>query len=152
MAEFITKCPCLGLAMEWEKLDDLRERVRTEKQILLHEVNESFCVPTRPNAVRNAMVLKPLLVRLGQTKDWKLPHIDDLEIEVRTLYEKLGFNPGEKGPYKTTVELKKLAGTDDDKRRQELRELIAKKKAELIQRAAAQKSMETLFSVERIGG
>ena len=46
----------------------------------------------------------------GETKDWKLPHLDDLQIEVRTLYEKSGLNPGEKGPYRTTVELKKLAG------------------------------------------
>jgi hypothetical protein len=37
-------------------------------------------------------------------------------------------------------------------RRQELRELIAKKKAELLQQAAAKKSTETLFLVERIGG
>ena len=108
--ELTSKCECLGLAMEWEKVDDLRERIRNEKKILLHEVGESFCVPNRHNAVRNAMVLEPLLVRLGKTKDWKLPHLDDLEIEVRTLYEKSGLNPGEKAPYRTTVELKKLAG------------------------------------------
>lgn len=108
--ERTSKCECLGLAVEWEKIDSLRERIRNDKKILLHEVGESFCVPHRPNAVRNAMVLEPLLARLGKTKDWKLPHLDDLQIEVRTLYEKSGLNPGEKGPYRTTVELKKLAG------------------------------------------
>ncbi|CAL1142010.1 unnamed protein product [Cladocopium goreaui] len=141
--ERTSKCQCLGLAVEWEKIDSLRERIRNDKKILLHEVGESFCVPHRPNAVRNAMVLEPLLARLGKTKDWKLPHLDDLQIEVRTLYEKSGLNPGEKGPYRTTVELKKLAGAEDDMhRRQELRELIAKKKAELLQQAAAKKSTE----------
>ena len=108
--ELTSKCECLGLAVEWEKVDDLRTRIRDEKRILLHEIDESCCVPHRPNAVRNAMILTPLLARVGKTKDWKLPHLDDLEIEARTLYEKTGLNPGEKGPYKTTVELKKLAG------------------------------------------
>ena len=108
--ERTSKCQCLGLAVEWEKIDSLRERIRNDKKILLHEVGETFCVPHRHNAVRNAMVLEPLLARLGKTKDWKLPHLDDLQIEVRTLYEKSGLNPGEKGPYRTTVELKKLAG------------------------------------------
>lgn len=54
------------------------------------------------------MVLIPILKRLGPGKP--LPKLTDLTREVTTLYEKTGLPVGNKAPYKTSVELKKLAG------------------------------------------
>ena len=101
---------CLGLAPEWERCEELRERLRIEKRCLLHGEKEPFCLPTRPNAVKNAMVLKPVLARLAITEKFKLPHLEDLKVQVQTLFDKCGTNFGEKEVYKTSVEIKKLAG------------------------------------------
>ena len=103
-----SKFDCLGLAKEWEANLQLRERIRDEKIVLKKEVGEPFVVPTRANAVSNSIVLLPLLERLSNTQKWVLPHLDDLEIEVRTLCEKCGLNPGEKGPYQMANEIKKM--------------------------------------------
>ena len=103
-----SKCDCLGLAKEWEADLELRDRIRDEKVVLKKGVGEPFVLPTRANAVSNSIVLLPLLGRLAQTPKWALPHLDDLEIEVRTLSEKCGLNPGEKGPYQVANEIKKM--------------------------------------------
>ena len=102
------KFDCLGLAIEWEANLQLRERIRDEKIVLKKEDGEPFVLPTRANAVSNSIVLLPLLERLSNTPKWSLPHLDDLEIEVRTLCEKCGLNPGEKGPYQISNEIKKM--------------------------------------------
>lgn len=104
------KFDCLGLAIEWESNAELRERIRAEKRILMYKPGAKFCEPNRANATQNSVMLLPMLGRLADTEKRALPHLDDLEIEVRTLYEKCGLNPGEKGPYQTSVELKRLVG------------------------------------------
>lgn len=101
---------CLGLAVEWEGSVDLRERIRVEKKILLRGEKETFCEPNRINAVRNSMVLLPVLKRLATTPSFRLPHLDDLQLQVSTLHEKCGLPMGDKSVYKASVEIKKLAG------------------------------------------
>ena len=106
------KFDCLGLSKEWECLEELRERIRSEKKVLTYPIDQKFCEANRPNATRNAVMLTPMLKRLSNTQKWKLPHVPDLEIEVRTLYEKTGLvvSPESKLAYKTSVELKRLCG------------------------------------------
>jgi hypothetical protein len=99
---------CIGLALIWERTEQLRERIREEKRVLLYSVEEKYCKSNRRNCINNAMVLIPILKRLGPGKP--LPKLTDLTREVTTLYEKTGLPVGNKAPYKTSVELKKLAG------------------------------------------
>ena len=99
---------CLGLALEWENVQELRERIRDQKRVLLYPVGDTYCKPTRQNAVSNSCVVKPILRRLQVNP--RLPHLDDLIVEVTTLFEKCGLPFGEKAPYKVTVEVKRLAG------------------------------------------
>ena len=101
---------CLGLAVEWEASVELRERVRVHKKILLRGEKETFCQPNRLNAVRNSMVLEPVLTRLAATPSFRLPHLEDLQLQVATLHEKCGLPMGDKSVYKTSVEIKKLTG------------------------------------------
>ena len=101
---------CLGLALEWEKIDALRERARTEKKILLHSVADKYCKPNRENAVTNSMVILPVLRRLGKAPKQRLPHLDDLQPEVQALMVKCTLPVGDKAPYKASMEIKKLAG------------------------------------------
>ena len=104
----VKKFDCLGLAVEWERDEALRDRIREQKKILLRKDGEPFVLPTRANAVRNSLVLLPLLKRLANTENRALPHLDDLEVEVHTLCSKCGLNPGAKGPYQVANEIKKL--------------------------------------------
>eukprot|EP00438_Fugacium_kawagutii_P010281 Skav226725 [mRNA] locus=scaffold720:29792:30271:- [translate_table: standard] len=101
---------CLGLAVTWEDSKELRTRIREEKRVLVYGVKEKYCQPNRQNAVENAGILKPVLIRLGQHPKHTLPHLDDLIVEVTTLYSKCGLSTDNKAPYKTSVEIKKLAG------------------------------------------
>ncbi len=101
---------CLGLAAEWEKCVDVRTRLREEKRLLVHQEKEKFCEPNRINAVQNAMVLRPVLLRLSCSECYRLPHLEDLTLQVTTLFEKCGLSTGDKGAYKASVEIKKLAG------------------------------------------
>ena len=101
---------CVGLAVEWEANVELRNRIRDEKRVLLHSVGDKYCKPNRTNAVTNEMVILPVLKRLGRHETKTLPHLDDLIVEVTTLYQKCGLGLGNKMPYKTSHEIKKLAG------------------------------------------
>ena len=101
---------CVGLALEWEDTVDLRTRIREDKRVLVYSAGEKYCKPTRINAVTNAMVVLPVLKRLGQHETRTLPHLDDLIVEVTTLFQKCGLGMGDKMPYKTSNEIKKLAG------------------------------------------
>ena len=101
---------CLGLASSWEKCDELRARLREKKVLLVHSETEQFCLPTRTNAVNNAIVLEPVLTRLKKAKKQRLPHLENLKVEVTTLFEKCGLSLGETDIYRTSVEIKKLAG------------------------------------------
>ena len=101
---------CCGLALEWEKSEECRNRLREEKKPLTCQEGESFCVANRPNAVGNAMFLVPILARLAHCEKYHLPHLEDMRIEVQTLFEKCGLPFQPKLIYQTSVELKKLAG------------------------------------------
>lgn len=101
---------CLGLAQIWDGNEELRNQLRDQKKMLMYATKEAFCIPNRTNAVNNAKVLEPVLRRLGEDKDRKLPHLEDLVVQVHTLFEKCGLSTADKAPYKTSVEIKKLAG------------------------------------------
>ena len=101
---------CLGLALEWEKCSELRDRIREEKRVLIYPTEDLYCKPNRVNAITNDLVLVPVLNRLGQTSGYRLPHIEDLQEETTTLFQKCGLSMSQKAPYKLAVELKKLAG------------------------------------------
>ena len=101
---------CIGLAKEWERDEQLRDRLREEKKILIYPATDKFCKPNRVNAVTNEMIILPVLKRLQVTPKKKLPHLDDLTVEVQTLCEKTGLSTADRFPYKTSVEVKKMAG------------------------------------------
>lgn len=104
----IAAMQCVGLAKEWEGIIELRDRARDEKRILLYPEGDRFCKPHRQNAVANSIVITPVLKRLCE--DPRLPHLDDLIVEVTTLYQKCGLSTLNKAPYKTSVEIKRLSG------------------------------------------
>lgn len=99
---------CLGLAREWENISELRDRIRDQKRVLIYPTGDTYCKTTRQNAVSNSLVVKPVLKRLQENP--RLPHLEDLIVEVTTLFEKCGLPIGEKAPYKVTVEVKRLCG------------------------------------------
>ena len=101
---------CIGLAKEWERDEQLRDRLRNEKKIMIYPATDKFCKPNRVNAVTNEMIILPVLKRLQVTHKKKLPHLDDLTVEVQTLCEKTGLSTADRFPYKTSVEVKKMAG------------------------------------------
>lgn len=105
-----TAMDCVGLAVEWEASADLRERIRAEKRVLKYAETEKYCKANRVNAVNNSLVLIPVLKRLGKTESFRLPHLDDMKVEVTTLFAKCGLDTGSKKPYQTSVEIKQLAG------------------------------------------
>ena len=97
----------MGLAQQWEQNSELRDRIRTEKVLLKGQEGDEICAASRANAVQNAMVLQPVLVRM-QEQSRRLPHLDDLKVEIETVYEKCAHSPGEKLVYTSSVELKRL--------------------------------------------
>ena len=102
---------CLGLAKEWEGNEIIRDRLRSEKKLLVHGLDETYCKPNRKNCVSNADVLGPVLSRLGKHPKKRLPHLDGLQLEVGTLVQKCGVTSlGDKGVYKHSMEIKQLAG------------------------------------------
>ena len=101
---------CLGLALDWENDQQLRSRMREEKVVLMYPSEDKYCKPNRTNAVNNAMVIMPMLLRLQKSSDKKLPHLEDLNGEVTALFQKCGLSTADKAPYKTTVECKRLCG------------------------------------------
>ena len=107
---FAPAMDCLGLAVEWEKCDSLRERIREEKKVLIYPEEDKYCKANRVNSVVNGDVLIPILKRLGATEGNKLPYIEELTAETTTLHQKCGLSCSDKAPYKLGVELKRLAG------------------------------------------
>ena len=101
---------CIGLAKEWEKDEHLRTRLREEKKIMIYPATDRFCKPNRVNSVTNEIVILPVLKRLQATSKKKLPHLVDLTMEVQTLCEKTGLSTADRFAYKTSVEIKKMAG------------------------------------------
>ncbi len=110
MATTSSGMECLGLSLEWEQDRDLRQRLRSDKKLVVHGEAEEFCSPSRVNAVANTMALRPALTRLAKTPKFQLPHLEDLKVEVQSVFEKCGLNPGEKQVYTESVALKRLAG------------------------------------------
>ena len=110
MQSFASAMDCLGLAVEWEKCDSLRERIREEKKVLIYPDQDKYCKANRVNSVVNADVLDPILKRLRVTEGNKLPHIEDLTAETTALHQQCGLSCSDTAPYKLGVELKRLAG------------------------------------------
>ncbi|CAL1164576.1 unnamed protein product [Cladocopium goreaui] len=102
---------CLGLAKEWESNPVIRDRLRSERKLLVHGLDQPYCKANRKNCVSNADVLGPVLSRLGKHPKKRLPHMDALQLEVGALVEKCGITSlGGKSVYKHSMELKQLAG------------------------------------------
>ena len=101
---------CLGLAKDWEKSEELRDRIAEQKRVLVYADTDKFCKPNPTNAVTNACVMRPVMFRLGKTPSHKLPHLDDLTRERTALFERCGLSTLNKAPYKAAMEVKKLAG------------------------------------------
>lgn len=120
---------CAGLAAQWEGDPDIRTHVRQSNQILKYPVGAKFCEPTRNNCVLNSAVLSPILAKLSQTPNFKLPPLDPLQVELAKLVEKVGATLGEKGVYAPAIELKKLASFIKRKAR---RKEVTKEMGQLI--------------------
>ena len=99
---------CNGLAQEWERSCEVRERLRLDKKILTHPKTQKICLPTRMNCVDNGCILFPILRRLAHVNRFRLPHLDPLQAELSQLEQKSGLKPGELSIYRTAVEIKKL--------------------------------------------
>jgi len=99
-----------GLAIEWDNDVFLRDRTRKERQINLHPQFQKWCEPTRANCTTNAAVLLPCLHRLRESNGWKLPYLDNLQVELSIFYEKLGIPLESKVIYGGSIEIKKMLG------------------------------------------
>ena len=49
---------CLGLAKLWENSEELRNRIRDEKRVLVYADTDKYCKPNRVNAISNACVVR----------------------------------------------------------------------------------------------
>ena len=107
-------CACVmnvtGLAALWEADESLRERLRKDRKICTHPMSQRWCEPTRVNAVNNSIVLLPALHRLRDTDEWKLPYLEQLQVEIGLLFEKVSVPVDDKTVYTSSVEVKKLLG------------------------------------------
>ena len=56
------------------------------------------------------MILLPCLDRLGKTKGYKLPHLEQLQVEIESLFEKMRMPIDEKMIYRNSTEIKKMLG------------------------------------------
>ena len=99
-----------GLAVVWDGLEGVRERLRSAKKFCIHPATKSWCEPCRSNAVNNTIILLPALRRLQSSEDLKLPYLEPLQVEISQLFEKLGVPKDASEIYKEAVELKKLMG------------------------------------------
>ena len=98
------------LGREWGNNPYLRDRLRLEKRLFTHPLSQRWCEPTRINACNNKLVLEPMLVRLQETEDWKLPYLEALQVEVSNLFESCGVPQDPKMIYTAAVEGKRLLG------------------------------------------
>ena len=99
-----------GLGAKWEAENGIRDRIRKDRKLCLHPLSQRYCEPTRPNAISNAMVLRPALQILRDTKGWKLPHIEPLQAEIFQLFQRVGTPVEDQYVYTSSMEVKKLLG------------------------------------------
>ena len=96
-----------GLAKLWDSDAHVRSRCREHRRMNLHPDTQKWCEPTRANCVTNAMILLPCLDRLGKTKGYKLPHLEQLHVEIESLFEKMRMPIDEKMIYRNSTEIKR---------------------------------------------
>ena len=96
-----------GLSEEWDQSPVIRTRILAGA-MLQKSPGQLWVLPTRENAKLNKEVLLPCLRRLGDTKDYHLPHLPPLQVEIQKLHARLGVNPTEKTVYTLSVEIKKF--------------------------------------------
>lgn len=101
---------CTGLAALWEGSEAVRTQIRDHRVLCVHPPTEKWCEPNRVNATNNSAVLIPALEALSDTPEWKLPHLEPLQVEVALVYEKVGVPVPGKQIYTSAVEVKKLVG------------------------------------------
>ena len=99
-----------GLAAAWEADESVRDRLRVDRKMCAHPTSQRWCEPSRVNAVNNSNVLLPALQRLKETDEWKLPYLEQLQVEIGLLFEKVAVPVDDKTVYTSSVEVKKLLG------------------------------------------
>ena len=100
----------LGLHLEWDAVAEVRELVRRRGMLHSYPASQRWCEPTRANCVENSAVLAVALQRLANTAGWRLPHLDSLQVEVSSLFQRLGVQAEPKVIYTCSVETKKMLG------------------------------------------
>lgn len=102
---------CTGLALEWDQCGELRDRLRQGQDLFIHPKKVGICLANRQNAVENACVLRPVLQRLSESPNYKLPAQDDLKREVHMLFDKVGLTTkGKEDVAKNAIEIKRMCG------------------------------------------
>ena len=99
-----------GLAKLWDSDDHVRTRCREHRRMNLHPDTQKWCEPTRANCVTNAMIILPCLDILGKTKGYKLPHLEQLQVEIEGLFQKMRLPLDDKMIYRSAAEIKKMLG------------------------------------------
>ena len=98
------------LALKWDGVRELRDRVRKDRKMNVHPLTQKWCEPTRANCISNSSVLIPCLERLAVADQWKLPYLEPLQAEISCFHERVGAPLEEKVIYTTSVEIKKMLG------------------------------------------
>ena len=96
-----------GLATAWEGMQSLRPRVRDHGKLILHPKSQKVAGNTIKNAVLNRDVLHPCMVRLRQARG-KLPVIDRLVEECRSMYGKCGREPDDLAESKDAWSIRRM--------------------------------------------
>lgn len=84
-----------GLGAAWDNDPEIRERVRKHKKFMLaskpdHGLDPGFVQKTVLNLKANKGMLMPVLDFMREN-DKKIPAIDDVAVEVKTLFERSGL-------------------------------------------------------------
>lgn len=99
-----------GLAKTWEANEFIRDRLRQKRKLCIHQPDQRYCEPSRPNCIENTEVLIPALELLSVTPKFALPHLDPLQTEIRSLCAQLSVNVDADYIYTASVEVKRMLG------------------------------------------
>ena len=97
-----------GLGEEWERNGEIRARMRESTTLCIRPDGHKWCEATRPNCVNNIHVLIPILHRMRECDDWKLPCLEALKAQVAVCHNRLGLKIKEADIYTSAIEMKKM--------------------------------------------
>ena len=98
-----------GLGEEWERNEYIRARMRESTTLCIRPEGHKWCEATRPNCVNNAQVLFPILHRMRECDEWKLPGLEALKAQVAVCHNRLGLTITESNIYTSAIEMKKMS-------------------------------------------